>query len=189
MLSLSFCSFCCSFVSLYQGSVFHFYTSKGVSRLDSFLLAFGDNEDNTMWAQQPNHADLTVRYMGSRLHEELCSMARINKCVCLCALKYVLVSKRPSSMLRIDKDFVITLQSFKENNCKCWNWLRVYVCAHAVSDTPVIWSEKIEKRPNSTLISSTYGWVSHISLIRFMGISLSPKIVRVWKNGCLEGPF
>lgn len=49
--------------------------------------------------------------------------------------------------------------------------------------------ENCKKGQHSTLISSTYGWVSHISLIRFIRISLSPKIGRVWKNGCLEGPL
>lgn len=105
------------------------------------------------------------------------------------AWELVSFSKKLSSML---KDFVITLQSFKENNGKCRNWLCVYACDHfhVACPTPLL-SEvrKSRKGQNSTLISSTYGWVSHISLIRFIGISVSPKIVRVWKNGCLEGPL
>lgn len=76
---------------------------------------------------------------------------------------------------------------FKENNAEI-DCVHVGVC---VTDTAVIKreGESREKGRHSTLISSTYGWASHISLIRFIRISLSPKIGRVWKNGCLEGPL
>lgn len=65
--------------------------------------------------------------------------------------------------------------------------LRARGCARV---TPLLSKERESgKGRHSTLISSTYGWASHISLIRFIRISLSPKIGRVWKNGCLEGPL
>lgn len=59
--------------------------------------------------------------------------------------------------------------------CLCARW-------HASVLRPLL-SEvrKSRKGQNSTLISSTYGWVSHITLIRFIGISLPPKIVSVEK--------
>lgn len=79
-------------------------------------------------------------------------------------------------------------QSFKENNAEidC-----EFVCTWACACRATLLSKEreLQKGQHSTLISSTYGWVSHISLIRFIRISLSPKIGRVWKNGCLEGPL
>lgn len=102
---------------------------------------------------------------------------------------------RSSSVLWIDKGFVIILQSFKRT--KQWQMLKLIVCGFEATGMCVcvrrslcyLQGENRERPKKSTLISSTYGWVSHISLIRFIGISLSPKIVRVWKNGCLEGPL
>lgn len=77
--------------------------------------------DNQMWVEkveQPNLGDLPVWCMGGGLDEELGWVARpmsVNVPACFCVHENVFsVSKGPSSMLRIDKDFVISLQSFKE---------------------------------------------------------------------------
>lgn len=85
-------------------------------------------------------------------------------------------------MATVGKDFVIRV-SKKTMQKLIASW-RVHAGHHCY-----LKRENGEKGQHSTLISSTYGWVSHTSLIRFIRISLSPKIGRVWKNGCLEGPL
>lgn len=193
-----FLLFCLSYVALYQGSIFPFLHFKR-SQLIGFLFfgAFGSNEG---WRH--------VSFQGAELRQpclvengkgaEWRSSAKWSRgCVSVCVHRGVFkFHKKLHQSCAFNWGFYRL--HFKENNGKCGNWLcvcvhsGVCVCVCALNPllSEVRKARKSRKGQNSTLISSTYGRVSHISLIRFIGISLPPpEIVRVWKKCRVEGPL
>lgn len=129
----------------------------------------------------PNGCDNFPHFLSSTRTFFLWAVPKINKqinktldgkraCRCwvpVCALECVAAPQKSHfSAFCFDKDFVITLQRFKENNSECGNWLCVAnqqadrACVHPSTPQRYLKWENREKGQNSGLISSTYGRVS-----------------------------
>lgn len=145
--------------------------------------------DDRLWtegAELLNHADLSVVHRRwARWGARLSSMKQVSKCARVCAWERF-GHKRPSSMLGVDNVHCFWVS--KKNNSKFGNCLCLCACGYVCTRHLLSEERKSRKGQNSTLISSTYGRVSHISLIRFVGISCPPPLqnsqnVEKWMPG------